>query len=305
MNRYVEPELLLEVVEQVEDLALDRDIEGGHGLVADDELGVQGERPGDADALALAAGELVRVAMDVALVEPDPAEQLADDVFARSLVLEAVHERALADDLADRHPRVQAGIRVLEHDLHVAPDRDHLAIVELEDRAPVDGDLARRRRDEPEQDLAERGLAAARLPDEAQGLAAKHVEAHAVDGLDGADLAHAEETTADLEVLDEVLDLDQHARLVIGARCTVVADRRGPLHRDARRRGHLGGWCGRHVRLGHDGTAGLVGAVGATASAATRVSTDRRWASASATSGGAAAPTAGGSPVGVSQQRDR
>ena len=48
-------ELLLEVVEQVQDLALDRHVERRDRLVADDELGVQGERPGDADALALAA----------------------------------------------------------------------------------------------------------------------------------------------------------------------------------------------------------------------------------------------------------
>ena len=71
-------ELLLEVVEQVQDLALDRHVERRDGLVADDELGVEGERPGDADALALAARELVRVAVDVALVEADLAEQLPD-----------------------------------------------------------------------------------------------------------------------------------------------------------------------------------------------------------------------------------
>ena len=72
-------ELLLEVVEQVQHLALDRHVEGGDRLVADDELRVERERPGDPDALALAAGELVRVAVDVALVEPDPGQQLADE----------------------------------------------------------------------------------------------------------------------------------------------------------------------------------------------------------------------------------
>ena len=55
-----EAELLLQVLEQVEDLGLDRDVERRDGLVGDDQLRVQGERPGDADALALAAGELVR-----------------------------------------------------------------------------------------------------------------------------------------------------------------------------------------------------------------------------------------------------
>jgi hypothetical protein len=58
-----EAELGLQVLEQVDDLRLDRDVEGRDGLVADDELGPQGQGPGDADALALAAGELVREAL--------------------------------------------------------------------------------------------------------------------------------------------------------------------------------------------------------------------------------------------------
>ena len=57
-----EAQLLLEVLEEVEDLGLDGDVEGRDGLVADDELRVEGEGAGDADALALAAGELVGVA---------------------------------------------------------------------------------------------------------------------------------------------------------------------------------------------------------------------------------------------------
>jgi hypothetical protein len=57
-------ELAAQVEEQVEDLALDRHVERRHGLVADDELGIEGEA-GDADALALAAAELVRIAPGV------------------------------------------------------------------------------------------------------------------------------------------------------------------------------------------------------------------------------------------------
>ena len=50
-----QPELALEVLEQVEDLGLDRDVERGHRLVADDEVRLEDQRAGDADALALAA----------------------------------------------------------------------------------------------------------------------------------------------------------------------------------------------------------------------------------------------------------
>ena len=50
-----EVELALQVFEQVEHLGADRDVEGAHGLVKDDELGIERERTGDADALALPA----------------------------------------------------------------------------------------------------------------------------------------------------------------------------------------------------------------------------------------------------------
>ena len=65
------PELLLEVLEQVDDLRLDRHVERRDRLVGDDELRAQRERAGDPDPLALAAGELVRVAARVLGRQPD------------------------------------------------------------------------------------------------------------------------------------------------------------------------------------------------------------------------------------------
>ena len=53
-------ELVLQVRQQVDDLRLDRDVERGDRLVADDQVRPGRERAGDADALALAAGEFVR-----------------------------------------------------------------------------------------------------------------------------------------------------------------------------------------------------------------------------------------------------
>ena len=74
-------EVLLEVAQQVQDLGLDRDVERRDGLVADDELRPQRDRARDADALALAAGELVRVAVVVLRVEADALHQLVDRVL--------------------------------------------------------------------------------------------------------------------------------------------------------------------------------------------------------------------------------
>ena len=52
---------LLQLLDQVEDLRLDGDVERGRRLVGDQHVGTVGERHGDHDALALAAGELVRI----------------------------------------------------------------------------------------------------------------------------------------------------------------------------------------------------------------------------------------------------
>jgi hypothetical protein len=59
-EQHREIEAALHVVEKVEHLSLDRDVEGRDGLVGDQELRAPWRGPGDGDALALAAGELVR-----------------------------------------------------------------------------------------------------------------------------------------------------------------------------------------------------------------------------------------------------
>ena len=77
-----QPELALQLGEQVDDLRLDRDVERRDGLVGDDQLGLQRDGARDADALALAAGELVREAVVVLGVEPDAVHQLLDELLA-------------------------------------------------------------------------------------------------------------------------------------------------------------------------------------------------------------------------------
>ena len=114
-----QPEVRLEPLEQVDDLRLDRHVEGADRLVADDDLGLDGERPGDADALALAAAELVRIALDERGVETDQLEQLGDARLARLARREVVDAQRLGQDLADGLARVEARVRVLEDHLEL------------------------------------------------------------------------------------------------------------------------------------------------------------------------------------------
>src|SRR5262249_7851139 len=76
---------LLQIREQVDHLGLDRDVERGNRLVADDEPRLGCEGAGDADALPLAARELVRIALSVLWRETDETEELRDALAPASL----------------------------------------------------------------------------------------------------------------------------------------------------------------------------------------------------------------------------
>ena len=115
-------ELVLEVVEQVDDLGLDRHVERRDGLVGDDQARVERERARDADALALAARELVRVAVVVLGREADDVHQLLHAPLGVAARLAVDHER-VGDDRAHALARVERGVRILEDHLHLAPQR--------------------------------------------------------------------------------------------------------------------------------------------------------------------------------------
>ena len=85
-------QLVLQVVEQIEDLRLNRNVQRADRLVADDEIGRKGDGAGDADALPLAAGEFVRISGGVGRVEPDALQQRGDAV---ALFLAPWRSRAL------------------------------------------------------------------------------------------------------------------------------------------------------------------------------------------------------------------
>ena len=210
-EREVEP--LTQVEDEVEDLRLDRDVEGGHGLVGEDELRRHREGTGDADALALAATELVRVAPGVLAPQPDLLEVVPGALVAHLPIAPAVlgiglGQHPLPDDVADRHPRVQAGHRVLEDDLHAAAHLLEVVALALEDVLALEPRLALGRLLQAEQRPSEGRLPAAGLADEPEDLAAADLEADPVDRLDVR--KHApQDARPDRVVRLELLDLDE------------------------------------------------------------------------------------------------
>ncbi|MNV69296.1 hypothetical protein D3C71_1622010 [compost metagenome] len=117
---------LAQIGQQVDHLRLNRHVQRRQRLVGHDELGLHGQRARHADALALAARELVREAAGVLGAQAHGLQQLGDALVARRRALvQAVRGQRLAQDGADAHLRVQAGVRVLEDDLQLAAQLAH------------------------------------------------------------------------------------------------------------------------------------------------------------------------------------
>jgi len=107
-----------DVGEQVQHLRLDRHVQGRDGLVEDQDLGLGGQRPGDRDALPLPAGQRPGRDGPLSLVEPDEVGELGDPRPSPPLVPAVVDAQHLLDRRLGAVPRVEAGVRVLEDDLH-------------------------------------------------------------------------------------------------------------------------------------------------------------------------------------------
>ena len=73
---------LLQVAQQIDDLRLDQHVERAGRLVEHDEGRLQHDGARDRDALALAAGEFVRIAEPRLGIEPDILERLDDTRLA-------------------------------------------------------------------------------------------------------------------------------------------------------------------------------------------------------------------------------
>ena len=87
--------------------------------------GLEAKRPGDADALALAAGELVGIAVGVVALQADFDQQVADAVGNLVAGVQSVYGHGLPHDAAHGHAGVQAAHRVLKDDLHLAAELPH------------------------------------------------------------------------------------------------------------------------------------------------------------------------------------
>src|SRR6202007_634687 len=180
-------------------------------LVAHDQTRSKRKRARNADALALAAGKLMRIVLHLVRPQADLLEQVCDPLLLVAARGKAVHAERLADDVARGHARIERGEWVLEHDLHRTPNRAQLGLAEMGDVLPIDLDAAARRLDQAQHAARDRRLAAAGFADEAERLADAKRKAHAIDRMHGADPA-PQNAAAQRIVFYEVGDLEEGVR---------------------------------------------------------------------------------------------
>ena len=206
-EQHREAEFLLQILQQVDDLRLHRDVERADRFVADDQVGIGRERAGDADALALAAGEFMRPAANRIPRQPHLVHQAGDPRFQIGGIL---RHAEIADrfrqDVAHPHAGVEAAVGILKHHLHAPPQRAQGGRGHVVDARAVQDHLAAGQPEQPQHRLADGGFAAARFAHQRQRLALRDVEGHAIHRIDIAGGA-AEEAAAQREVLLEVVDL--------------------------------------------------------------------------------------------------
>ena len=200
-----EAEAVLQVKQEVDDLGLHGDVEGGDGFVGDDEIGAECEGAGDADALALAAGEFVGVAVGGGLGEADHVEEFGDAAGAFGAGEAAFDVERFGDGVADAHAGVEGAVGVLEDELEaVADGGEVLGSVGAGDGLVEEGDVTGGGGDEADEEAAGGGFAGAGFADEAEGFAGCDGEADVVDGAKGAVVTGG-------EVLDQVCRGDDGA----------------------------------------------------------------------------------------------
>ncbi|KAF9119809.1 hypothetical protein BGX30_003610 [Mortierella sp. GBA39] len=181
-----QPQLLLQVLQQIDDLGLNRYVQRRYGFVGENEPRVQGDRAGDADPLPLPAGELVRIPLRPRWVESHQFQQLADaaaDVSGGALPL-TVHFKRLGDAVADLPARIQRSVRILEDRLHMLAGGAQFTSSQVRQVLAVKKNRPCRGTLHLEQDPAQRRLTAAGLADQAESFTLADRKADVVHGTD-------------------------------------------------------------------------------------------------------------------------
>jgi hypothetical protein len=176
--------LFLEILQEVDHLRLHGNIKRADRFIADDEARFDGEGAGNADALALAAAELVGITAALIRIESNDAEELTDPFAAGGATPgEPVDVEGFPDDRLDGEARIERAGGVLEDHLKLAALLAEGAAIEGEQVEAVESDLTAGGFNESDNGAAEGGFATTAFAHQPKGFAGRHLEVDPVDGL--------------------------------------------------------------------------------------------------------------------------
>lgn len=179
-EEHADAHIMRELGEEVEDLALDGDIERGDRLIRQEKCGAWSNGACNGDALALAAGELVRVFEHVLRAEANALHKLGNGVFLFFAGELGAGTEGLCQGAEDAHARIEGGVRVLEDHLEVRTAFPDFARGECGKVGAVEDDTAGGEGLQLHDGSGERGFATAGLTDQTENAAFFQAEAHIV-----------------------------------------------------------------------------------------------------------------------------
>ena len=167
-----QPHLFLQILQKVQDLRLDGNIQRRDRLITDNELRVHRQGAGNADALAAATVQFVRVTVFQPLRQADQFHQF---IYALVDCLLALYDagdfQRFGNQLGDAHAGIQRGVRILEDHLDLVAVAAELSAGQRHNVGAVKQDLPAGGLLQFHDQLSQRGLATTGLAHDAQGRA--------------------------------------------------------------------------------------------------------------------------------------
>src|SRR5689334_5644769 len=102
-----QPEFRLQVLQNVQDLGLNGDIQGGDRLITDNELRTKRQCAGNTNPLSLPTGKLMRIAARVIALQPHLLEGLEHNVNTFPGCADLMDVQAFHHRFTDRHAWVE------------------------------------------------------------------------------------------------------------------------------------------------------------------------------------------------------
>ena len=177
---------------------------------ANDDFRIHRQCAGDTDALALPAGEFMRIAYGHRGIQIDALQQFPNPAFSFLPGTDLMDQQRFHDGKAHCKAGVQSRIGILEYILDITPQLLQLRAGYLRKFLPVKHNTARTRGFKPDQRTADSGLSATGLTHQAKGFTGIQVETHLLHGMDAA-FHLAPETGFHIKAGDQIIHTEHGA----------------------------------------------------------------------------------------------